>query len=62
MDQLYYEIDPNEGGWLLRTFMGDAEQETRQFVGGDEGYQQARLAGCQWCEEWAGGGWVLLRD
>ncbi|PZP20023.1 MAG: hypothetical protein DI607_01005 [Sphingomonas hengshuiensis] len=62
MDQLYYEIDPNKGGWLLRTFMGSSEQETRQFEGGDAGYHQARLAGLQWCEEWANGGWVLLRD
>jgi hypothetical protein len=37
MDQLYFEIDPNEGGWLLRLFMGNAEHETRQFPGGDDG-------------------------
>ena len=62
MEQLYFKIDPNGGGWLLRLFMGNAEHETRQFSGGDDGYHQARLAGLQWCEEWAGGGWVLLRD
>jgi hypothetical protein len=42
--------------------MGSSPQETRQFEGGDTGYHQARLAGCQWCEECAGDGWVLLRD
>lgn len=62
MDQLYFEIDPNEGGWLLRLFMGNSEHENRQFPGGDDGHHQARVAGLQWCEEWAGGGWVLLRD
>ncbi len=62
MEQLYYEIDPNEGGWLLRLFMGSAEQETRQFPDGNNGHHQASMAGLQWCEDWAGGSWVLLRD
>ncbi|RZF64144.1 hypothetical protein EWE75_12415 [Sphingomonas populi] len=62
MDQLYFEIDPNEGGWLLRLFMGNAEHETRQFPDDDDGHHQARTAGLQLCEEWAGGDWALLRD
>ena len=62
MDQLYFEIDPNDQGWLLRLIMGNSVHETRQFPGGDEGHHQASLAGMQWCEEWAGGDWVLLRD
>ena len=47
MDQLYFEIDPNDGGWLLRLFMGNSVHETRQFAGGDEGHHQASLAGMQ---------------
>lgn len=62
MDQLYYEIAPNQGGWLLSLFMGSEQLESRQFPDSDDGHRQACAAGLQWCEEWASGGWVLLRD
>jgi len=45
MDQLYFEIDPNEAGWLLRLFMGNAEHETRQFPGGDDGHTKPAWPG-----------------
>lgn len=35
MDQRCFETDTNEGGWLLRLFIGSAEHETRQFPGGE---------------------------